>query len=164
MFSQTLPQLLQDHRESVVKGALDRLARESEIADLLDGRCDFADWFNRIIQSLDRWPAITSDPQAERLHVSFGEGCARNGIPPHQIVRALHLLKSRTVDFVHSQGLARNSLEIYVEEEMENRLSFFFDWLLYQIVVGYESVGPMHLSAKRVKREDVRALPGWVPL
>lgn len=80
-------------------------------------------------------------------------------------MRALHLLKTRIVDFAHSQGLARNSLEIYVEEELENHLSFFLDWLLYQVVLGYESVRPLNLPApKKAKTEDVRALPGWVPL
>jgi hypothetical protein len=165
MFPQTLPQLIQDHREQVIKGALERIGRESQLAQLLDERRDMADWFNRIVASVDRWPAIATDDQAEHLHLSFGEGCARSGIPLHQVVRALHLLKTRIVDFAHSQGMARNSLEIYVEEELENRLSFFFDWLLYQVVLGYESVHPLHLSApQKVKTEDVRALPGWVPL
>jgi hypothetical protein len=80
-------------------------------------------------------------------------------------MRALHLLKSRIVDFARSQGLARNSLEIYVEEELENRVSFFFDWLLYHVVLGYESVRPLHLDKPQApKKQDVRDLPGWVPL
>lgn len=164
MFPQTLPQLLQDHREQVVAGALDRVRREPPLADLVHSRCDVADWFRRIVESLDRWPSIATDAEAEQLHSSFGETCARNGIALHQVVRGLHLLKSRIVDFAHSQGMARNSLEIYVEEELENRVSFFFDWLLYQVVVGYESMRPLHQPAPGVKKEDVRDLPGWVPL
>ena len=165
MFPQTLPQLIQDHRDQVVNGALERIGREPELGNLLEGGCDVSDWFHRIVASLDRWPAIATDDQAEQLHLSFGESCARNGIPLHQVVRGLHLLKSRIIDFAHSQGLARNSLEIYVEEELENRTSFFFDWLLYQVVLGYESVRPLHLAAPRdAKPDDIRALPGWIPL
>ncbi len=61
--------------------------------------------------------------------------------------------------------MARNALEIYVEEELENRVSFFFDWVLYQVVLGYESVRPLQLDKPQAPgTPDMRDLPGWVPL
>src|SRR5579875_897063 len=138
MYAETLPQLIQDHRGQIVSGAIDRVRLE---------------------------PGIATDNQAERLHLAFGEACARNAIPLHQLLRALHLLKSRIVDFARSQGMARNALEIYVEEELENRVSFFFDWVLYQVVLGYESVRPLQLDKPQAPgTPDMRDLPGWVPL
>jgi|GEM_PF-2151263 hypothetical protein len=165
MYAETLPQLIQDHRGQIVSGAIDRVRLEPELAGLIDSRCDVAAWFHRIIEALDRWPGIATDNQAERLHLAFGEACARNAIPLHQLLRALHLLKSRIVDFARSQGMARNALEIYVEEELENRVSFFFDWVLYQVVLGYESVRPLQLDKPQAPgTPDMRDLPGWVPL
>ena len=147
----------------MVKGALERIRREPETCGAVDGHCDLQDWFDRIVASVDRWPAIATDGEAEHVHFSFGQGAARMGIPLHQIVRALHLLKNRIIDFARSQGMG-NALEIYVEEELENRISFFFDWLLYHAVLGYESVHPMRLAAPQSRAADVRDLPGWVPL
>lgn len=147
----------------MVKGTLERISREPGLSALVDDRCDLADWFDRIVVSVDRWPAIATDDEAEHVHFTFGEGAARMGIPLHQIVRALHLLKNRLIDFARSQGMT-NSLEIYVEEELENRISFFFDWLLYNAVLGYESVHPMCLTPRRSRAADVRDLPGWIPL
>jgi len=165
MYAETLPQLVQDHSEQIIHGALDRARRELDLQTLLESHCDVADWFHRIIESLERWPAIAPDDQAEYLHFSFGADCARGAVPLHQAMRALHLLKSRIVDFARSRGLARNSLEIYVEEELELRVSFLFDWLLYYAVLGYESVRPLHLDRPdQPRKQDLRDLPGWVPL
>ena len=165
MYAESLPQLVQNHRDEIVSSALDRARREPDLSTLLNSRCDVAAWFHRIIESLERWPGIATDDQAEHFHFCFGEDCARSAVPLHQVVRVLCLLKSRIVDFAHSRGMARNALEIYVEEELENRVSFFFDWVLYHAVLGYEGVRPLHRDqAEKAKKQDLRDLPGWVPL
>ena len=164
MYAATLPQLVHDHCDQIVSGTLDRVRREPDLSALLE-HCDLANWFQRIVVSLDRWPGIVTDGEAEQLHFGFGQDCGRNAIPLHQSMRALHLLKTRIFDFARSRGLVRNSLEIYVEEELENRVSFFFDWLLYNVVLGYESLRPLHLDKPQAsKKEDMRDLPGWIPL
>jgi len=36
----------------------------------------------------------------------------------HEVVRALHILKGTILDFVREQGMGRNALELYAEEEL----------------------------------------------
>jgi len=146
MLAHTLPQLVQDHRQQVVRTALDRLHREDELTGLHSDACDFAEWFDAIVAALERWPAIAIDDDQEQEQRAFGARCARLGVPLHHVVRAVHILKSKIVDFARAQGVGRSSLEVYVEEELENRVSFFFDWLVYQVILGYESAQPARFA------------------
>ncbi|MGH9559804.1 MAG: hypothetical protein ACRD30_11245 [Bryobacteraceae bacterium] len=142
MFVHTLPQLVQDHGQKIAADAFDRLAHESGIVWLTGHevrRDELLGWFEGIVAGVERWPGIALDDAEETKHREFGAMCRRRCIRLHELVRALHVLKQRIVDFARSRGLARNSLEIYVEEELENRVSFYFDWLVYQIVIGYEA-------------------------
>jgi hypothetical protein len=43
------------------------------------------------------------------------------------------------VDFVREQGLARDTIDVFAEEELEYRVARFFDGLVYHIVKGCET-------------------------
>jgi hypothetical protein len=151
--SHTLAQLVQDHREELLSATLSRLQREDEAPLLLlVGKEKLFHWFDEIVVEMERWPGVVDDEQAGRLHREYGAWCARQGVEPHELVRVMHVLKSKIVDFARSQGLDRNSLEIYVEQELEHSVSFLFDWLLYQAVLGYESALPLLLLGRRHPR------------
>src|SRR5258706_13349220 len=141
LISHTLPQFIQDHREQVVTAALDRLRRRGETASLLSGRSEeLIRWLDVIVAGVETWPAVTTSEQG-LIHREFGILWFKRGGPLHEVVRVVHVLKSKIIEFARSQGGAQNALELYIEEELEHRVSFFFDWLFYEVVLGYELAG-----------------------
>ena len=42
------------------------------------------------------------------------------------------------IDFVKEQGIRKDSVELYAEEELEHRVGRFFDDLVIHLVLGYE--------------------------
>jgi hypothetical protein len=47
-------------------------------------------------------------------------------------------MKSTVIDFIEEQGIPRDSIGLYAEEELEHRLGKFFDQLIIHLVLGYE--------------------------
>jgi hypothetical protein len=50
----------------------------------------------------------------------------------------LHILKLKIIEFARNHEFGQTPLAIYAHEEMEHRIGLFFDWLLYNIALGYE--------------------------
>ena len=142
LISHTLPQFIQDHREQVVTAALDSLRRRGETASLLSARSEeLVRWLDAIVAGVETWPAVATSEEQGLFQREFGILWFKHGVPLHEVVRALHVLKSKIVELARWQGGAQNALEIYIEEELEHRVSFFFDWLFYEVVLGYELAG-----------------------
>ncbi len=68
----------------------------------------------------------------------MGRARFEEGIPLHESVRGFQIVKEKIIDFIHEQGTAKTSVELYAEEELELRLSGFFDVLVYHLIRGYE--------------------------
>jgi hypothetical protein len=64
----------------------------------------------------------------------------------YEVVRCLHILKLKILEFVRNRGFAQSSIEIYAQEEIEHYVGLFFDWALYNIVRGYEEA--QHTAAR----------------
>jgi hypothetical protein len=61
------------------------------------------------------------------------------GVPLHEVMRALFFVKNRMVDFIAEQGFNMDALTLYAEEELERRVDRFFDLLVIHLARGYES-------------------------
>ncbi len=61
------------------------------------------------------------------------------GVPLHEVMRALFLVKNKMVDFISEQGFNMDALTLYAEEELERRVDHFFDLLVIHLASGYES-------------------------
>ena len=60
-------------------------------------------------------------------------------VPLHEAVHGLCLIKNTIIEFVEEQGIPRDTIGLYAEEELEHRLGKFFDQLIIHLVRGYES-------------------------
>ena len=49
------------------------------------------------------------------------------------------LLKKRILRFVREQGFTLTPMELYAEEELDRRIGWLFDAMVYHIVCGYET-------------------------
>ena len=87
------------------------------------------------------WPPTTTfsrEAELDREYEILGKTRFEEGVPLHESVRALYVIKDKMIDFVKEQGVKRDSMELYAEEELEHRVGRFFDELVIHLVRGYE--------------------------
>jgi len=105
-----------------------------------------------ILENLGHWLGSENVQTLAQKQEALGKLRFEQGIPLHETVRALCLVKESMVDFLQEQGIPRDSLGLYAEEELEHRISRFFDTLIVHLVRGYEAAWQhaAHLAAEKV--------------
>ena len=92
----------------------------------------------QILAHLGKWLAEAKEEELGREYEHIGKTRYEESIPLHESVRALYIIKDKMIDFVKEQGVKRDSMELYAEEELERRVDRFFDELVIHLVRGYE--------------------------
>lgn len=139
MLSNKLIQLAEDHWQGIAVGAMRRIRQEKDLphmAKLPDA--ELRDWARGILKSLESW-AGNEDKRLANRYENLGRRRFEEATPLHETIRALHILKFTMIEFVRNEGFGRTTLEVYSEEELEHRVTLFFDWLLYHIARGYDA-------------------------
>ena len=84
--------------------------------------------------------------ELKQRYRALGSARFEESIPLHEAVLRLLLLKDSIIEFVYEQGLPMTALDLYTQEELEHRISRFFDIAVYNIVCGYEEA--LHEAAR----------------
>ena len=139
MLSHKLIESVERHCDQILDGLVTQVRRDPDLqhvrklpeAELRERGCT-------VLRNLDQW--LIEGRNALLLHQYEHLGRVRyeEGIPLHEVVRLLQLLKERTVGFVRDWGFGQPAAEVQAEEEVEYVVDRFFDRLLYHLVKGYE--------------------------
>lgn len=147
MLSNKLVAAIEDHSERLMDVVTERVRRDPDLATISGLRdLELRQAGYDVLRHLGSWLAGENrDAIGSQYEEIGGRRCAEQ-IPLYECVKALHILKYETVDYVRNQGFAQTSLEIYAEEELEHRLNRFMDFLVYHHVRGYEAAlrNPRH--------------------
>lgn len=100
---------------------------------------ELRDWGQHILENLGHWMAAGSEAEVIRNYEKLGRIRFEESIPLHEAVQALLLLKEKMIDFVQDQAIAKTSVQLYAEEELEHRVGRFFDVVVCSLVRGYEN-------------------------
>jgi hypothetical protein len=92
-----------------------------------------------LLENLDRWLAAGSEEEIGRRYYEIGRRRLEQGVPLHECVRALCIIREQVLDFVEEQLFAKTTLELYAEEELDRHMGRFFDMLTIHLVQGYEA-------------------------
>lgn len=139
MMTNKLIQAIEDHCDQITSKAIDHIKSDPALPDISKlPRNDLEVWGRGILRHAGVWLGEEERRNLSKRYEELGRLRYYEGIPLHECVRALQLLKQETIDFIRAQGFAQSSVEIYAEEELEHRVDGFFDFLLYHLVVGYE--------------------------
>jgi hypothetical protein len=123
-----------------VKGHPDmRILAEQSDAELRE-------WCQVILQNLGYLLSASREEEVARRFEILGKLRFEENIPLHEAVLRFHLLREKIVGFVHEQGFQMTALQLYAQEELEERMASFFDHCVYHVVRGYE------LAMRRVAR------------
>ncbi len=139
MLSSKLIRLVSTHREELAARVIRRIRREARLLEL--GKMPEGELRDRaleIFEHLETW--LTARPgELAESHERLGRRLCEEGVPLHEAVHALQIIKECMIQFVQDQRTTGSTLEIYAEEELEHSSGHVFDLMIYNLVRGYES-------------------------
>jgi hypothetical protein len=138
MLSSNLIRMVSDHWDAIAERALVRIRRDSKLLELgtLPER-ELRERTRDILQNLDNW-LLSQDRDLAQRYERLGRQRCEEGIPLHEVVYALQLIKECTIQYVRDAGLRQTSVELYAEEELQRGADRIFDTIVYHFVRGYE--------------------------
>jgi hypothetical protein len=163
MLSGKLARLIEDHSEQIVRATIRQINDNPDLKRLssLSGS-RLVERGNDILAHLTRWLDPCQRDSLAREHEEAGKVQWEQGIPLHESVLALQLLRNQVVEYVTRQ-LNRTYMELYAEEELERWLTNFFDLLIYALVKGYETALRKERGPEMKQQKAPRAERLWVP-
>ncbi|HXI39320.1 MAG TPA: hypothetical protein VNH19_13080 [Candidatus Limnocylindrales bacterium] len=139
MYSNRLIQSIEDHWEEIAAEAIRRIRKEEDVPHIQKlSDVELQRWARDILNALQRKALGNDDETLAREYQGLGRLRFETSVNLYEVVRCLHILKIKIIEFVRNRGFAQNSMEIYAQEELEHCIGLFFDWVLYNIVRGYE--------------------------
>ena len=138
MLSARLIHLIETHHKELADRVLRETFRRQDLPHIL--RLPEAELRERnrlLLEHLGEW-LLGDEEKMERLQESVGTKRFEQSVPLHESVHALCLIKNTVIEFIEEQGIPRDTIGLYAEEELEHRLGKFFDQLIIHLVRGYE--------------------------
>jgi hypothetical protein len=137
MLSYRLIELIESHWEQIAASTIAEIRHDEKLPHMRElPESDLRAWAQGILKNLPSWPA--PDYEIAKRYERLGQQRFREAVPLHEAIRSLHHLKRKLIDFTREQGYPQTSVELYAEEELQRRVSLFFDHLLYHVARGYE--------------------------
>ncbi|HOO37873.1 MAG TPA: hypothetical protein PLV78_06125 [Deltaproteobacteria bacterium] len=93
-----------------------------------------------VYSKLDKW--LSKEKQAsgevQKYYTDLGKKRYKEGIPLHEVVLALMLIKRHLWLYVREKHFFDSTYECYQALEMNNKVVLFFDRAIYFTAMGYE--------------------------
>jgi hypothetical protein len=159
MLSTRLLHLIEDHWQTISSSVIQEIRSDPALRRIRAlPETELREIGRTILRNLGHW--LTAPKRDQEIVADQYETIGRlrfsESIPLHECVRALQLVKGKTLDFACDQGFSESSIDMYGANELERRISAFFDYLIYHEVIGYESA--LRKSA-HLPTEDIESVP-----
>jgi hypothetical protein len=139
MLSGKLIRLIESHEEEIASTVIRSIRHDPELPHLRNvAEAELRGKAREILKNLGHWLAQDNDERLARDYEAVGRGRFELSVPLHESVRGLCLIKDKMMDFIDEQGIDRDCLALYAEEQLERRAGRFFDLLLVHLTLGYE--------------------------
>jgi len=139
MLSTKLVQLIEAHWDEIAQRLILAIRSHPDMQELSKRpEIELREWCREILENLGDLLSAKKHEDVHSRYRVLGKVRFEENIPLHEAVLRFHLLKDKIVGFVHEQGFPMNTLQLYAEEELEQRMGRFFDACVYQVVCGYE--------------------------
>jgi hypothetical protein len=140
MLSGKLIRLIEAHEGEIAHSVLLAIRRDPSLAHLsaLPDQ-ELRERGEQILKNLGHWLAFGHESKLAHEYETLARERYDQGVPLHEAVSGLYLIKKKTIEFLDEQGIDNDCLALYAEEQFERRLGRFFDLLLIHLVRGYET-------------------------
>jgi hypothetical protein len=138
MLSSRLIRLVSDHWERIADRVERQARRDSKLLEL--GKLpeqELRERTREILQHLGPW-LISPEEDLGHRYEALGRRRFEEGVPLHEVVHALQMIRENMIQYVLDQGVSDSPLELYAEGELEHGANRIFDIIIYYFVRGYE--------------------------
>lgn len=158
MFSTKLVELIETHADRLADSLIHKL-KESHRCELLLQRVpphELRSRVHEIYRHLADWLSDKAESEIEERYIGLGVRRARQGVPISDFLWAVTAVKEHLWEYLESQGLMEEPVELWGEIDLLNSLQRFFDRAAYFAAIGYESTGaqvhttPVHRGLEKV--------------
>ena len=139
MLSTQLVHLIESNWEEIARRVIRSVRLHPDLSHLANKPdLELREWCREILQQLGVLLSARKDQDVQRRFEVLGRMRFEEKIPLHEAVLRVQILKDEIVSFIHEQGFPMSAVQLYAEEELEQRMGRFFDECVYRIVRGYE--------------------------
>jgi hypothetical protein len=139
MLSGKLIRLIESHSDEITRRTIRQIHEDPELPHLKKvPDSELRERWQVISRNLGQWLAAGRKAKLISDFEELGGLRFREHIPLHEVVRAHHIVRNTMIDFLQEQGLPQTTTDVYAEEELEQRVTRFFDELVCHLVWGYE--------------------------
>ena len=139
MISTKLVQLIEENWEEIARRVIRDVRKHPDLENLAKKPdLDLREWCRAILEQVGVLITARKDQEVQRRFELLGKLRFEENIPLHEAVLRVHILKDEILNFIHEQGFPMTAMQLYAEEELEQRMGRFLDECVYRIVRGYE--------------------------
>jgi dsDNA-binding SOS-regulon protein len=136
MLSTRLLYRIEAHADELATSVMRRLQGNENLAHFQSlSEAELYDRVWNLLSHLSEWLTERTEGRIRERYEELGRQRF------HESVLAMQITKDRVIAFARSEGFSDTFLELYGREELELRVSHFFDRGIYYLVRGYEQAG-----------------------
>ena len=151
MYAFKLIQLIETRAEPLSEGLMRKLKKNDRCIELLRRvpSDELRSRSHEIYRNLNDWLRNTTESEIEERYIGLGMKRAQQGVPYSDFLWAVSATKEHLWEFMQSEGLFVEPVDILGGMDLLHSLNRFFDRILYFAAVGYQ-------NARQIESEQAR--------
>lgn len=147
MLSDRLVNTIENHWEHIAERAIDAVHRDPEVPNYQSLKDEeLRDRARHLLSNLGQWLASRDESLIAQRYEKLGRCRFDEGMPLHEVIYKLQLLKRMVLEHARDAHLEMNALQLYSEQEFLTSVDGFFDRIIYRVAKGF-SEAMMEASA-----------------
>ncbi len=140
MISQKFIHLIEENSGEIAEYWINDLKKNESTSCFHDfGKEECMGYGLSILQDLGNWlDEKDKGGKIKGIYIELGRDRAKEGLPLPEIVSAQLLLKRHIWLYILSHGFLSTAFELYQILELNNKVVYFFDRMIFYIIYGYE--------------------------
>jgi len=141
MIALRLARLIEAHPDQLAEGLLRKLRSSARAQDLLQKvpESEVRERAYEIYRNLSDWLLNKTEPEIGRVYVQLGRRRAEQGVSMSSLCWAIMKTEENLWEYLESQGVRENAMDILGSLELLRMLDQFFDRAIYYATLGHET-------------------------
>lgn len=139
MLSARLIQRIETNWEAIAANVIAQVRRDQEVAHYQSlSESEIRERAHDLVVNLSYWLLSNNQAEIGSRYEALGRRRYREGVPLHEVVYKLTMIRRSISTYVMEQNLALSAVEVYEELDLVRSLTRFFDLVMHNVVRGYE--------------------------
>ena len=139
MLSARLIQRIENNWEAIAANVIGQVRRDQEVSHYQSlSESEIRERAHDLVVNLSYWLLSNNSAEIGSRYEALGRRRYREGVPLHEVVYKLAMIRRSIATYVMEQNLALSAVEVYEELDLVRSLTRFFDLVVHNVVRGYE--------------------------